>query len=51
MALLRPKEWIEKPIEEHMKFILDAEYVMSLIDQCSKFSSRAADVIKSRSKK
>ena len=34
MALLRPKEWVEKPIEEHMKFILDAE--QSLIDQYTK---------------
>lgn len=37
MALLRPKEWINKPIdEEDNTFCLDIETVMALIDQCSK---------------
>ena len=46
MALLRPKEWIEKPIDEDLKFILDAEYVMTLIEQCTKLVQEQPMVLK-----
>ena len=36
MALLLPKELIERPVEEEGKFALEADLVISLIDQVTK---------------
>ena len=36
MALLLPKEWIERLGEEEVKFGLEPDLVMSLIDQVTK---------------
>ena len=36
MALLSPKEWIERPVEEEVKFALEDDLVISLIDQVTK---------------
>ena len=47
MALLRPKEWVNKPLdEEDSTFCLDIETVMSLIDQCMKIVQGQPMVLK-----
>ena len=47
MALLRPKEWVNKPLdEEDSTFCLDIETVMSLIDQCMKIVQEQPMVLK-----
>ena len=47
MALLRPKEWVNKPLdEEDSTFCLDIETVMALIDQCMKIVQEQPMVLK-----
>ena len=47
MALLRPKEWVNKPLdEEDSTFCLDIETVMALIDQCMKIVQDQPMVLK-----
>ena len=47
MALLRPKEWVNKPLEEEdSTFCLDIETVMALIDQCMKIVQEQPMVLK-----
>ena len=47
MALLRPKEWVNKPLEEEdATFCLDIETVMALIDQCMKIVQEQPMVLK-----
>ena len=47
MALLRPKEWVNKRIdEEEQSFCLDIETVMALIDQCMKIVQDQPMVLK-----
>ena len=46
MALLRPKEWIERPVEEEVKFSLEADLVISLIDQVTKIVQEQPMVLK-----
>ena len=46
MALLRPKEWIERPVDEEVKFALEADLVMSLIDQVTKIVQEQPIVLK-----
>ena len=47
MALLRPKEWVNKPLdEEDSTFCLDIETVMNLIDQCMKIVQEQPMVLK-----
>ena len=47
MALLRPKEWVNKRIdEEEQSFCLDIETVMALIDQCMKIVQEQPMVLK-----
>ena len=47
MVLLRPKEWVNKPLEEEdSTFCLDIETVMALIDQCMKIVQEQPMVLK-----
>ena len=47
MALLRPKEWVNKPLEEEdATFCLDIETVVALIDECSKIIQEQPIVLK-----
>ncbi len=47
MALLRPKEWVNKPLdEEDSTFCLDIQIVMDLIDQCMKIVQEQPMVLK-----
>ena len=47
MALLRPKDWVNKPLdEEDSTFCLDIETVMALIDQCMKIVQEQPMVLK-----
>ena len=46
MALLSPKEWIERPVEEEVKFALEADLVISLIDQVTKITQEQLIVLK-----
>lgn len=47
MALLRPKEWVNRPLdEEDSTFCLDIETVMNLIDQCMKIVQEQPMVLK-----
>ena len=36
MSLLHPKEWIERLVEEEVKFALEPDLVISLIDEVTK---------------
>ena len=46
MALLRPKEWIERPVEDEVKFALEDDLVISLIDQVTKIVQEQQMVFK-----
>ena len=47
MALLRPKEWVNRPLEEEdSNFCLDVETVMALIDECTKIVQEQPMVLK-----
>jgi diadenosine tetraphosphatase ApaH/serine/threonine PP2A family protein phosphatase len=47
MALLRPKEWVNRPLdEEDSTFCLDVETVIALIEQCGKIVQEQPMVLK-----
>ena len=46
MALLRPKEWIEKPVDDETQFKMEPDLVMTLIDQCMKLVEDQPMVLK-----
>lgn len=47
MGLLRPKDWINKPVdEEDSTFLFDVDTIMALIDQCTKIVKEQPIVLK-----